>query len=159
MNDQTAQTQNTNASQALEDQNIFSLLGVNDGTEDDREAFLDELQQVIWEDFLENDLQLLVTTDEYSTLAPLLAKSDNPDGDLAKQEELVGKLENLIPDLEEIMLEKALELKADLLRERISGMKEFYSGNETSLRSIAEAEASLQQDRWLDAAQTLNQIQ
>lgn len=157
MNDQTAPSQV--ASQALEDQNIFLLLGVTDGTEQDREAFLDELQQVIWEDFLENDLQLLVTTDEYNTLQPLLSKDENPENDLAKQEELVGKLENLIPDLEEIMLEKALELKADLLRERITSMKEFFAGNEAALRSIGDAEANLQLEKWFDAAQILNQVQ
>lgn len=162
MNDQTAQSQvepqTPQTSQVLEDQNIFTLLGATDGTEQEREAFLDELQQVIWEDFLENDLQLLVTTDEYNTLQPLLSKSENPENDLAKQEELVGKLENLIPDLEEIMLEKALELKADLLKERIVSMREFYAGNEAALRSISDAEASLQLGKWFDAAQILNQI-
>lgn len=157
MNDQSAP--NPVASQALEDQNIFVLLGVTDGSEEDREAFLDELQQVIWEDFLENDLQLLVTTDEYSSLQPLLNKDDDQSNDLAKQEELVGKLETLIPDLEDIMLEKALELKADLLRERILSMKEYHAGNEGAMRTIAEAESHLQLDKWFDTAQTLNQIQ
>lgn len=158
MNDQTAQTPNQNQSQALEDQNIFELLGVTEGTDEEREAFLDELQQVIWEDFLESDLKLLVTSEEYAGLEPLLQTGGDQSADMDLQEELVGKLEKLIPDLEEIMLEKALELKADLVRERIAGMKEYYSGNEAALNSLQEAEAKVMEDRWFDAAQTLNQI-
>ena len=50
--------------EALISQNIFDLLGVTDGTEAQRNEFLDELQQAIWEDFLENDLELLVTDNE-----------------------------------------------------------------------------------------------
>lgn len=154
MNDQTAQT--PNQSQALEDQNIFELLGVTEGTDEEREAFLDELQQVIWEDFLESDLKLLVTSAEYAELEPMLASDKATD--LENQEALVGKLEKLIPDLEEIMLEKALELKADLVRERIAGMKEYYSGNEAAQQALQEAEAQVTEDQWYSAAQTLNGI-
>lgn len=151
--------------QELEDQNIFFLLGVGDGSEEDRERFLDELQKVIWDDFLDRDLQLLVTTDEYNELKPLLDGSGFGEGmnmdaglDLSKQEELMGKLEELIPDLEDIMLEKALELKADLLRERVASMREFYSGNEGALKAIDEAESNIQLERWYDAGQALNGI-
>jgi hypothetical protein len=156
MNDQSAPLKES--SQALQDQNIFLLLGVNDGSEEEREAFLDELQQVIWEDFLENDLNLLVTTSEHQELEPLLNQNAEAANDVSKQEELITKLEKLIPDLEEIMLEKALELKADLMRERLVGMREFYAGNEAALNTIASAEGQMQQDRWLDAAQALNQL-
>lgn len=97
------------SSESLEEQNIFELLGVADGSDEEKEEFLDELQQVIWEDFLENDVELLVTLEEKKQVDAILAKTDS--NDLEKQEELVVYLEKLIPDLEEIMLEKALELK------------------------------------------------
>ncbi len=146
----------TPKSEAIEDQNIFDLLGVNDGTEQEKEKFLNELQQVIWEDFLEVDLDLLVTQEESSKVRAILSNQDKDEN--AKQEEVFALLESLIPDLEEIMLEKALELKEDMVKERIAGMKEFYSGNQSALEAISQAEELLTQDKWASAAKKLNSL-
>lgn len=140
----------------LEDQNIFNLLGVTDGTDEEKEAFLDELQQVIWEDFLENDVELLVTANEMEQVNTILTK-ENVD-DLEKQEELVVYLEKLIPELEEIMLEKALELKEEMVRERLMGMKEFHAGKQNELDTITQAESFIQQDKWKSGVDLLNSI-
>lgn len=144
------------ATEALEDQNIFVLLGVTDGTDQEKESFLDELQQVIWEDFLENDVKVLLTSDEHTEMQKLMGKSY--DSELAKQEAIVEYLEKLIPDLEEIMLEKALELKADLFRERIAGMKEYYSADSAKLAKLDEASNLVQQDKWAAAAAAVNAL-
>lgn len=143
-------------SESLEDQNIFFLLGVNDGSEEDKEKFLDELQQVIWEDFLEFDVKLLITNDEYTEFKKLL---DEPSAnDLEKQEKLVVYLEKLVPDLEEIMLEKALELKGDMFKERIAGMKEYHTANPDALSNIDRAEFMMAENKWRSAAELLNSI-
>jgi len=147
---------NSKVSQALEDQNIFFLLGVTDGTDEEREAFLDELQQVIWEDFLDNDVELLVTEEEMEGMKKIMARKELSDEQM--QEETVVYLEKLIPDLEEIMLEKALELKEDMVRERIAGMREYYAQDEKALAEISEAEALLNDSQWRDAAEKLNSI-
>ncbi len=151
-----AATTTAGTSETLEEQNIFDLLGVKDGTDQEKEAFLDELQQVIWEDFLENDVKLLLTTDELAEL-DVIVKSVTKD-DLEKQEKIVVFLEKLIPDLEEIMLEKALELKADLVKERISGMKEYYATNQQALAQIDQAQQKLDDNQWRSAAQLLNSL-
>jgi hypothetical protein len=143
-------------SQALEDQNIFFLLGVDDGSDEEKESFLDELQQVIWEDFLENDVQLLITEEEKQALQQIQAKTDLSEED--KQEEMVVYLEKLIPDLEEIMLEKALELKEDMVKERIAGMREYYADNLEQLKKVDEADALVRDDKWRDAAAVLNSL-
>ena len=141
--------------ESLEEQNVFDLLGVADGTDEEREQFLDELQQVIWEDFLESDVELLVTVEE---MAQVRSITDKNIGDLEKQEELIVYLEKLIPDLEEIMLEKALELKEDMMKERIAGMKEMFAGQEDKLSRIAEAEQLISQNKWNSAAGVLNTV-
>jgi len=141
--------------ESLEAQNIFELLGVNDGSDQDKEAFLDELQQVIWQDFLDNDLQLLLTKDELVQVKGLQAS--NPDLN-KQQEEIVKFLENLIPDLEEIMLEKALELKREMVKERITGMKEFLAGQADKLALIETVEASIRQSKWATATAALNKV-
>lgn len=140
--------------QALELQNIFVLLGVTDSNQQEKEAFLDELQQVVWEDFLEHDLELLITEEEKAKVDELLAKSS----DQAMQEELVVYLEKLIPDLEEIVYEKALELKADMVEERIAGMKDYYQDNAQAMSQIDQAEKLIEQNQWRTAAEVLNAI-
>ncbi|MGD9128951.1 MAG: hypothetical protein PVJ09_00455 [Candidatus Woesebacteria bacterium] len=146
----------TSRSEDLEDQNIFFLLGVTDGTDEEKEKFLDELQQVIWEDFLDNDLNLLTTEEEYQKVETIL--SNPAKTDLEKQEEVLSFLEGLIPDLEEIMLEKALELKEELVKERIAGMKEYYAGQQASSDRVLEAESLLRQNKWYSMAKILNSL-
>jgi len=143
-------------SQTLEDQNIFDLLGVVDATEAEKEAFLDELQQVIWEDFLENDVELLLTEAEMAELKTVMG--DKNSNDLEQQEKIVIYLEKLVPDLEEIMLEKALELKADMVKERITSMKEFFATQPEKLTSVDKAEGLISEDQWRTAADTLNSL-
>ncbi len=143
-------------SQALEDQNIFFLLGVTEASDDQKDAFLDELQQVIWEDFLENDVELLITEEEMTELKALMAKKEGTD--LEQQEAIVTYLEKLIPDLEEIMLEKALELKADMVKERIGAMKEYYADKPEVLEKLTKAESLVADDHWREAAEVLNAI-
>ena len=145
----------TTDQEALENQNIFVLLGVDDGTEQEKEAFLDELQLVIRDDFIENDVQLLVTESEMNELKQIMGKQGEAE---EVQEELVVYLEKLIPDLEEIMLEKALELKEDMVKERIAGMKEYYQGNQSALDALAEAERLADQNKWKSVADKLNSI-
>ena len=132
------------------------MLGVKDGTNEQREEFLDELQQVIWQDFLDYDVKLLLTQEEYQEFENLLKKQAG--ASLEQQEELVVYLEKLIPELEEIMLEKALELKADLFRERITGMREYYANQADIMQKLQRAEELITQERWYSAAVLLNEI-
>lgn len=142
------------SNQSLETQNIFDLLGVNDGKDDEKEAFLDELQEVIWEDFIENDVELLLNEEQLKELREIEAKGQTRE----VQEEMLVYLEELLPDLEDIMMDKALELKEDMVLERISGMKEFYSGNQSALDQISQAEGLISENKWADAGSLLNSI-
>lgn len=149
-------TYNANStSESIEDQNIFFLLGVANGSDEQKEAFLDELQQVIWEDFLEYDVKLLVTSDELTQLQKLLDESEE---NLDQQEEVVKFLEKLIPDLEEIMLEKALELKEEMVRERAAGLKTFYADKPESIKRVEEAVKLMDEGKWYSAAHAMNSL-
>ena len=144
-------------SETLEDQNIFFMLGADDGSEELKESFLNELQQVIWDDFLENDVDLLITSDEKVEFDSIMAKKDENDTEEV-QDSLVAYLETLIPDLEEIMLEKALDLKADLYVERINGMREYHSSSPENLEKINTAEKLMNEDDWYSSAEVLNGV-
>jgi hypothetical protein len=143
-------------SEALEDQNIFDLLGIAQATEDEKEAFLDELQQVIWEDFVEKDVELLLTEDELKEFR-ILADSTDSDED-ARQAGMIEYLENLIPDLEKIMLEKALDLKEDMTRQRITELLEHYKADSAKLETVKKAQSQADQQKWRSVAMTLNAI-
>lgn len=141
--------------ESLETQNIFELLGVSNGSDADKEAFLDELQQVIWEDFLTSDLQLLLTRAELAEVEQL--RSQNPDP--AKQQEaVVAYLEKLIPDMEDIMLEKALELKREMVRERVTGMRSYLAGKADKLAELDKVQELLRQEKWASVARALNSL-
>lgn len=152
----TAPKVSQNQSEELEDQNIFYMLGVMDGTPEQRESFLDELQQVIWEDFLEYDVKLLITKEEQKQLDEILSGSVT--NELEKQEKIVVFLEKLVPDLEEIMLEKALELKEEMIRERVKGMRDYFKDKSEVVGQIGKAEELLNTGKWYSGATLLNSI-
>lgn len=143
-------------SEALEDQNIFDLLGISEAEEDEKEIFLDELQQVIWEDFVENDVELLLTAEELSEFKNL---TDDPSlSEDERQTKMIDYLEKLIPDLEKIMLEKALDLKEDMTRQRIADMLQSLSNSPEKLEQVKQAQQMADQQKWQSVARTLNAI-
>lgn len=145
----------------IEAQNIFEMLGVEGGNEDLKEKFLDQLQDVIWDDFLANDVQLLLSESENTEFQTYKSKADSAaEGDAKEQakDEMVEYLEKLVPDLEDIMLEKALDLKADLFVERINGLKEYFTEKPDQLAKVNEAEQMMFEDKWKSAAELLNSL-
>lgn len=144
-------------SQKLADQSIFDLVGDNESTPEQREDFLDELQKVVWDDFLDNDVDLLLTEEEMKPLEEIVSRPD--EDQTAKQTAIVDYLESKIPDLEEIMMEKAVKLKSDLLLERIAGMEQFYADKPEILEKITHARELIDQGQYYDVIVTLYQIE
>jgi len=131
-------------------------LGVEDGSDEEKEKFLDELQNSIWEEFVDKDAKLLLTEEELQNFEAIRVKGNINVPQL--QEEMLEYLGKLIPDLEEIMLEKALQLKEEMVKERIAGMKEYYANNSDVLAKITQAEELIKQNLWQDGADALNAI-
>lgn len=148
--------QSTNPpSEDIADLNIFDMLGVVDGTPEQREQFLNELQAVIWDDFIDHDTKLLLTEDEQKQLNSIL----QPDPKLPEnQEKAVVYLETLVPDLEEIMLEKALQLKEEMVRERLKAMQELHRTNTDKMSKLSQVEQLMNQKMWRTAMQELNSV-
>ncbi|HEX9817353.1 MAG TPA: hypothetical protein VGA89_00435, partial [Patescibacteria group bacterium] len=146
------------ASQAepIEEQNIFELLGVLNSDSAEQEAFLDELQQAIWDDFLDKDLSLLVNPAQLKEVQSLREQAGLAEAD--RQEQQIAKVKELVPDIEEIMLEKALALKEEMVNERLSGMKEYFAGQTEKLAQLTEAEQYFQAGRWRTGAKILNSL-
>lgn len=146
----------TEPSEKLVDQNIFFLLGAEDGSTQEKDKFLDELQQTIWQDFIEKDLALLITSEEKIKADQIL--QDTSLSDLEKQEQLLEYANTLVPDLEQIMLEKALQLKQDLVGERIASLKDSAAQDEAKQQQLQQVEELLAQGKWYSAGKLLNQV-
>lgn len=140
--------------EAIDEQNIFELLGVKTASDSEKETFLDELQQALWEDFLDKDLPLLVTEKELAEIRAV--QNDTSLAEDKKQNALIEKIEKLVPDIEDIMLEKALELKEDMVWERVKGLKEHFAGKSDALTTITQAETHLKAGRWKAGTDLLN---
>ena len=154
--DTTNQATPSHSSEKIDDQNIFFMLGIENSQETEKESFLDELQQVVWEDFLENDAKSLLSKDEFAQLQTMLAK--NPKASFTEQADIVDYLEKLVPDLEERMVKKAMKLKEEMFAERLHDLRQQFAGDSTKLATIDEAEALMKQAQWYSAAKKLNQL-
>ncbi len=151
---QNQSTDKSQASQALEDQSIFVLLGINEGNEAEREDFLDRLQKTIWDDFLDNDVELLLTDEEVKPLVEMINETGIEED--ARQEKMVVYLQGLIPDLEDILMEKALRLKENLVRERVLSLEQMVADNEEKMKELREVEELMVQGQWAMVAEKLN---
>ena len=157
MSDDQNLSNSVNSSQSLEDQNIFELLGIKNGSDGEKEVFLDKLQKVIWDDFLDNDVELLLTEEEMGQLAGIVERKETDD--VEKQEQIVTFLGKIIPDLEDIMLEKALKLKNDMVEERVLSLEQLYAQDKEKAEKIKEIKKMMEENRWSDVAKILGEIE
>ena len=157
MSDDQNLSNSVNSSQSLEDQNIFELLGIKNGSDGEKEVFLDKLQKVIWDDFLDNDVELLLTEEEMGQLAGIVERKETDD--VGKQEQIVTFLGKIIPDLEDIMLEKALKLKNDMVEERVLSLEQLYAQDKEKAEKIKEIKKMMEENRWSDVAKILGEIE
>lgn len=140
--------------QSLEAQSVFEMLNIDDITADEREEFLNELEELIWEDFIKTDLPLMLTNDEYKGAEEILNSQKNEN---QKKEELLVYVEKILPDIEEIMYEKAIGLKEEMFMERVRKMEEAGAGDQDVLTAIEQVKKLVQVGQWKTAVETLNQ--
>ncbi len=150
--EQTNQQQTEN-SEDLKAQNIFEMLGLMSISDAEKNQFLDELEEVIWDDFVAHDLELLLTSEEFAEARKILDNSAK--SEMQRKEDLIDYLDKLLPNLDELLYDKALELKSEMMGERLSKMK--ADADPMLLAKIKEAESLISQIRWHSAILLLNQ--
>ncbi len=152
--DREANEQKNSNDEELKTQNIFEMLGLMHIADAEKDKFLDELETVIWDDFVMHDLELVLTSVEYADARRILDAEDKKADE--KKEELIIYLEKILPDLDEILYDKALELKSEMMGERLSQMKK--NADEATLAKIKEVEDLISQNKWKSASLLLNQL-
>lgn len=119
----------------LESQNIFIMLGLDNLEQAEKEAFLTDLEKLIWDNFIDVELPLMLNTEEKNQAEQILADTGKTDDE--RKEALLVYLEKFIPDLEEVMYKKALSLKKDMFEERVNKMRKQAS-EENNLSLMAD---------------------
>ena len=165
MSDEPNQNQNQQAQgnggserkQNIESQNIFDLLGVRGMTKEEEESYLVRLNKAIWDDFLDNDVELLLTEEEVGKLIAIINRQDVDEDQ--KQALMYDFLKGIIPDLDEILLEKASKLKEDLTLERVASMEELVVGDEGKLEELKRVRELVKGGQWASVSEMLNKIQ
>jgi len=152
--DKDTLNQEDGGDEALKAQNIFEMLGLMSIADSEKDQFLDELETVIWDDFVMHDLELVLTSEEYAGALKILDAEDQKNNE--KKENLIVYLEKILPNLDEILYDKALELKSEMMAERLSQMKK--NADEATLAKIKEVENLISQNKWKSASLLLNQL-
>ena len=140
--------------QSLESQSVFEMLNIDDITAEEREEFLSELEDLIWDDFIKTDLPLMLTNDEYKGAEEILNSQKSED---QKKEAILIYVEKILPDIEELMYEKAIGLKEEMFMERVRKMEEAAVGDQDILNAIEQVKKLVQVGQWKTAVETLNQ--
>lgn len=133
-------------------QNIFELLGI-EATDAEKEQFLTELEDLILQDFVEKDLPLLFTTEEYQEVKTMMGSDFTKDE--AAKEKVLEFVYQKIPSLEKILFDKALHLKEQMMMERL---RQLENSTPEVKQKITEIRSSIQENKWKKATELLQQL-
>jgi len=143
----------------FEQLDIFTVLGVAQD-DPDREAFLQQMEEAIWEEIVENELADKLSDTELGQIESILdAKDVSQDG---KRDQLFGMVVGRIPNFEKIVREYTMAAKRDLLSERLEGTKEFYTTTQPNADKLSQVERAgqlFEAGEFSACAQALNAIQ
>ena len=153
--DTTAQSSAKSFSEKLQKMSIFEMLGV-EGTEEEKEAFLSEVQDVIWQDVVENDLAPLLSEPEMDEVDAML--NDESASEDTKRDYLFDLILKKVPNAEEVLLERTMQLKSDLLHERFHGMQQFFANNPEAMQKLEVAHGHIDADEHEEAVALLNEL-
>ena len=118
MDNDTNQTDNTAANDmkveqitALVNADFFELVGLTDLTDEEKDGRLREMEQNIFVDFMQNDLPALIDERQQEELDEFLKRDD------AKPEDVMAKISEFVPDVEDIIFAKSIEMKRAVILE------------------------------------------
>lgn len=139
-------------SEDLAAQNIFDLLNIQ-ASDEEKENFLREIEELIFEDFIGKDVPLLLNSSELAELNKLQA--DNLSAGPEKKEKILEFLFNLLPNLENLLYDKAMKLKEEMVHERIKRLEQ----NAANPDLIARVKTAVSEKKWRQVTNLLNETE
>ena len=140
----------------LEKQNIFAMLGLKNLEESEKEAFLADLEQLIWDNFVEVELPLLLNSEQKAQADQILADQSKAENE--RREALLAYVEPFIPNLDEVMYKKALSLKKEMFEERVKKMRDQATeeNNLSLMADLDQIQELIAAGRYKTATELLN---
>ena len=140
----------------LEKQNIFAMLGLKNLEEPEKEAFLADLEQLIWDNFVEVELPLLLNSEQKAQADQILADQSKTENE--RREALLAYVEPFIPNLDEVMYKKALSLKKEMFEERVKKMRDQATeeNNLSLMADLDQIQELIAAGRYKTATELLN---
>jgi len=140
----------------LEKQNIFAMLGLKNLEEPEKEAFLADLEQLIWDNFVEVELPLLLNSEQKAQADQILADQSKAENE--RREALLAYVEPFIPNLDEVMYKKALSLKKEMFEERVKKMRDQATeeNNLSLMADLDQIQELIAAGRYKTATELLN---
>ena len=140
----------------LEKQNIFAMLGLKNLEESEKEAFLADLEQLIWDNFVEVELPLLLNSEQKAQADQILADQSKTENE--RREALLAYVEPFIPNLDEVMYKKALSLKKEMFEERVKKMRDQATeeNNLSLMADLDQIQELIAAGRYKTATELLN---
>lgn len=138
--------------QTLDQIDVFTLLGMS-GSEEEKTEFFDQMYQTIWSQVVEEAILPMLTQDQITEVEDMMA-DESVDFEESKGHVFAYLLETT-PELPELLKEKILEFKAEILVSRIEGLRERYEGNPSELQRIDSIEQMIEEGNVQPALQAL----
>lgn len=139
----------------FEQVDIFTVLGVPQD-DPDREAFLAQMEEAIWEEIVEHELSDKMADADLDQIEAILNDDNTSVND--KRDKLFSILVEKIPEFETVVREYTMAAKTDLLLERVEGLQEYYSQDQAKLEQVNKASGLFDQGEYTACVMALNAI-
>jgi len=132
------------------------MLGLKNLEEPEKEAFLADLEQLIWDNFVEVELPLLLNSEQKAQADQILADQSKTENE--RREALLAYVEPFIPNLDEVMYKKALSLKKEMFEERVKKMRDQATeeNNLSLMADLDQIQELIAAGRYKTATELLN---
>jgi hypothetical protein len=138
----------------LESITLFDLIGIQ-GTAEEEKAMSLKLANGIWQDWITAEWENFPEA-AMEKLEEILNEDKKDDERFEKE---VGALiEEHMPEAKEQLKKRTIELKAEMVLERISGLREFHKNAAENISTLNEAEELADKGEWEKAVALLNQL-
>jgi hypothetical protein len=138
--------------ETLDQIDVFTLLGMS-GSDEEKAAYLAQMQQSVWNTAIEEGILPMLTQAQLAEVEDMMADESV---DIEVSRGLVFEfLLKINPDLPELIKEKILEFKGEILVSRIEGLRERYQGNPSELQRLDSIELMLEEGNVQPAIQAL----
>jgi hypothetical protein len=117
----------------LESLDIFELLKLGHLTDQDKAAYSIHLMELVFNRIVAEDLPLFMSSEEITKLSELMASAD-------KQKEGVELLKNKVPDFDNLLKDKTLILKKEMVIDNVEERMTLNGLEKQQLEKIPDGE-------------------